>query len=93
MKKVTLKDESWENEHHTLEACLKDTGDLVLEGYDLGDSVKKYYGDIDFEYWHTVKAENVSDVLLQLIKEKFKSAKEFLQWLEEKEIPYKSTSF
>ena len=94
MRRITIKDERWEkNEHHKLEAYVNDTGDLVLAGYDAGDSVKEHYDDFDHEYWHTVKAEYVPAVLLWLIKEKFESAHAFVKWLEEKEIAHDSMSF
>ena len=95
MRKIRLKDERWgKNEYHTLDAVVNETGDLVLEGYDAGDSVKERFDDFDFEYWHTIKAEDVPQVLLLLVKEKITDkVHEFLAWLEENDIPYKSTSF
>jgi hypothetical protein len=58
--------------HYQLIAIVKDTGDLVLEGYDIGPTVEKCKGDIDYEYWRTVKAEHrhVPLVLLHLIKDR-----------------------
>jgi hypothetical protein len=89
MNEVTIYDEkSGDNEHHLLKVILKETGDLVMEGYDCGDSVKEFWGDFDYEYWLTVKEQNVSAVLLWLIKERFKSSSEFKTWLEDKKIEF-----
>ena len=66
---------------------------MVLEGYDCGDSVKKHHGDFDLEYWHTVEAKNIHDVLLNLIVDKFDSALDYLEWLKEKGIEVDTVSF
>jgi hypothetical protein len=79
--------------HYELTAIVKETGDLVLEGYDIGPTVEKCKGDIDYEYWRTVKAEHVPLVLLHLIKDRFKDESEFRVWLEEKGIPSIFTSY
>jgi hypothetical protein len=94
MKKVTIYDyKSKTNEVHSLIAEMKENGDLVLSGYDCGQSVEEYFGDFDHEYWLTVKAENISTVLLYLIKDQFKSDTGFRKWLEEKDIQFNFTSF
>ena len=94
MKKITIYDyRTKENEIHTLIAEIKENGDLVLSGYDCGESVKKFYGDFDHEYWLTVKAENMSSVLLYLVKDRFKSDSEFREWLNEKNIEFTFNSY
>lgn len=94
MKKLTIYDYTSEkDEHHTLSVEINDNSDLVLEGYDCGQSVKDFFGDFDYEYWLTVKSENVHEVLLQLIKDRFKSDSEFKHWLEEKDIKYDFFSY
>ena len=94
MKKITIYDnKTKDNEIHTLVAEIKENGDLVLSGYDCGQSVKKFFGDFDHEYWLTVKARNVSSVLLNLIKERFKDDTEFREWLNEKDIQFDFSSF
>ena len=35
-----------------------DTGDLVIEGQDVGSFVKDMFGDSDYEYWLTIKKEH-----------------------------------
>ena len=89
MKELTIYDEkSGANEHHILKLKLKEGGELVMEGYDCGDSVEEFWGDFDYEYWVTIKKENVPSVLLWLIKERFKSSSDFKLWLEEKKIEF-----
>jgi len=76
-----------------LAAVVTAAGDLVFEGQDIGPGVEKFFGDSDYEYWHTVKAEHVPVVLLQLIKDRFHTHAEFAAWLEQKGIPSELTSF
>ncbi len=70
-----------------LDAKIDDKGKLVLEGYDAGETSKKFWGDEDYEYWLTVDKQYKDSILLLLIKEKFTSDSKFKQWLEEKGIP------
>ncbi|MFX1567136.1 MAG: hypothetical protein ACFFCV_02080 [Promethearchaeota archaeon] len=94
MKKITIYDyQTKENEKHSLVAEIKENGDLLLSGYDCGQSVKEYFGDFDHEYWLTVKAEDISSVLLYLIKDRFKTDTKFREWLNEKEIQFNFSSF
>ena len=94
MKKIKIYDyKTNENEEHSLIAEIKDNGDLVLSGYDCGQSVKEFFGDFDHEYWLTVKSENISLVLLYLIKERFKNDIEFKDWLEKKNIKFQFYSY
>jgi hypothetical protein len=72
-----------------LEAYIEDNGELVLEGYDLGDKVEEWWGDADYEYWRRVSRDNVPRVLLELIKDCFHSDSMFAEWLAEKGIPSK----
>ena len=93
MKRVKIYDRRvGKNEHQVLEVYINDDGDLVFAGYDMGDFVKEYWGDFDYEYWLTIKAENIPTVLLLLIKECFeheifKNHSEFKTWLNKKKIP------
>ena len=94
MKKIKIYDyRTKENETHSLIAELNDEGDLILSGYDSGQSVKDFFGDFDHEYWLTVKSENVSAVLLHLIKDSFKSDTEFREWLEKNNIKFEFISY
>jgi hypothetical protein len=94
MKKITFYDyKTKENEIHRLVAEIKENGDLVLSGYDCGQSVKEFFGDFDHEYWLTVKAENLSSVILYLIKDRFKTDTEFRDWLNEKDVQFDFYSY
>jgi hypothetical protein len=80
---ITLKEvRSSDGQVSLLQAYIDDNGDLVLAGYDLGESVREVWGDSDYEYWRRVRAEHVPEVLLQLLKERFSVDTEFRQWLE-----------
>ena len=94
MKEIVLKDEKWgENEYQILKAVIKENGDLVFEGVDMGESVRVRFGDFDFEYWYIINAEKIPTMLLYLLKEKFRNISECLKWLKNHNIPYKSMSF
>ncbi len=80
VKKITIYDnKTKKNEIHSLIAEIKENGDLILSGYDCGQSAKVVFGDFDHEYWLTVKAENILTILLYLIKDRFKTDTEFRQ--------------
>ena len=94
MKKIKIYDyKTKENETHSLIAEIKDNGNLVLSGYDSGQSVKEFFGDLDHEYWLTIKEDNVFSVLLHLLKENFKNDTEFREWLERKDIQFEFYSY
>ena len=82
-----------DGEHHTLAAIVKPSGELVLEGYDIGKSVKKFLGDFDYEYWRPVKAEDVPEVPLHPIKDRFEKESDFVAWLKDKGIPSEFASY
>jgi len=91
--RVTIYDRTSEGDRNILRAVVTVAGDLELEGQDIGPGVEKIFGDSDYEYWHTVNAEYVPLVLLQLIKDRFQTRAEFAAWLEQKDIPSELTSF
>lgn len=76
-----------------LDAVIRENGDLVLEGCDNGEMVREIWGDFDYEYWITVKADYKDTILLHLIQEKFDSESKFKEWLKEKNIPWDFTSY
>jgi hypothetical protein len=76
-----------------LSAKIEENGNLVLEGQDLGEFVEERYGDGDYEYSLTVKAEYKDTILLNLIKERFADDSKFRDWLDEKQIPCEFWSF
>ena len=75
-------------EYSDLIAYVQGDGQLVMEGYDLGPSVKNLQGDSDYEYWIYVKPDDVPKVVLELIKDRFNSFSAFKDWLREKGIDY-----
>jgi hypothetical protein len=93
IKKVTMMEFKAERDSRHLDAKIDDEGNLVLEGYDIGDSVEEFWGDFDYEYWLTVSQEYKDTVLLLLIQEKFENSSAFKTWLEEKDIPHKFDSW
>lgn len=82
-----------ERDKRYLDALIDDEGKLVIEGYDIGESVKEFWGDSDYEYWLRVPQEWKDTVLLLLIKERFGLSSDFKKWLEDKEIPHKFESW
>jgi len=57
--RVTIYDRASGGDRNMLAAVVTAAGDLVFEGQDIGPGVEKFFGDSDYEYWHTVKAEHV----------------------------------
>lgn len=52
-----------------LRAEIRASGDHVLEGQDLGPLVDSVWGDSDYEYWVTVPAPRLDDLVTRLTKE------------------------
>lgn len=84
---------SEDGEVSLLEAYVKESGELVLEGYDRGKTTAAVMGDSDYEYWRTVAEEDVPRVLLELIKDRFESDVDFTDWLKSRGIDYRATSW
>lgn len=76
-----------DGEFSILTAYIDKDGSLLLDGYDIGDSVLKAWGDSDYEYWRRVRPEFLDIILLELLKERFDSDVKFHDWLQEKGIP------
>ena len=74
-----------------IDAEIKGTGDLQLSGQDVGEAPRKFYDDIDYEYWLTVSKEHKDDVLLLLIEKLYggnsSAVSEFRRLLESSGIP------
>ncbi len=87
IRKITLIKERTETDSRTVVAMIKKNGDLMLEGYDIGEAPKQFWGDSDYEYWRTVKKKYKDTILLWLIKERFDTDSAFSDWLSEKGIP------
>jgi hypothetical protein len=50
---------------------LKDDGEIVLEGQDMGRAVEAVWGDTDYEYWVRVAAPALPKLAFELLHEKF----------------------
>jgi hypothetical protein len=46
----------------TIEASFTSAGELLVEGYDVGKTVKEYWGSSDYEYSFTVSPEELIKV-------------------------------
>ena len=79
--------------HGTIDVSIMDNGDLDYGMYDFGSFVEDMWGKDDYEYDIIVRKEHIDDLLLQLIKEKFKTTSDFMEWLREKKIPYDASSW
>jgi len=93
LKEITLTEYKTDDISVQLVARIDDEDHLVLEGYDIGKSVKEFWGDSDYEYWLRVASDYKDTVLLWLIKERFTTSSEFRQWLDDKGIPNKFESW
>jgi len=71
---------------HKLTAAIQDNGDLVLEGYYDGRASEETWGG-DYDYWLTVPADQMPQLVLELIKDRFHETGAFRRWLDEREIP------
>lgn len=74
-------------------AYIDDHGDLVLETFDTGPNVEAAWGHDDYEFSRRVAAELVPKVLLELIRDRFDSERNFQLWLEQKGIPGEFSSW
>ena len=88
--RIELLHQADEDNSFHLEAQVKPSGELVLVGNDCGELPLACFGDDDYEYWRSVRAEDVPKVLLWLLKERFTSDVAFAAWCKEKQI---STGF
>lgn len=70
---------------------IDDAGELIYEQTDLGKRTAQLApngGDIDYEYWVTLKPEDAQKAVLTLIKDTFESQGDFKSWLDKKGIHY-----
>lgn len=43
----------------SMELYFKDTGQLIFEGYDIGQRVQEIWGESDYEYYYTIEPAEV----------------------------------
>jgi hypothetical protein len=55
IKKIVMQQYKTESVSVSLDAHVDDDGSLNLEGQDIGETVEKYWGDSDYEYFLYVK--------------------------------------
>ena len=81
----------------TTEAYFEQNGDLILYTQDIGEIFRRVWGDSDYEYWVTVKAEHKDEVLLALLSVlvggEENAADDFKNFLESKGIPCEFSSW
>ena len=87
MKKIVMQQYKTQSVPVSLDAYIDDDGSLNMGGQDIGETVEKYRGDSDYEYFLYVKKEDKQKIPLLLLKERFGSMADFLKWLDEKGIP------
>lgn len=98
-KEVVLRDERTTTDRRLLTARYKRKGDLVFQGQDIGESVKAFWGSIEYEWTWTVKAHdipklmtalNVRRELLREVKRRFSGPNAFRveTFLKESAVPY-----
>ena len=54
-----------------IQACIEESGNLVISGQDIGDAPEEFFGDLDYEYWLTVPAAEKDQLLLALIEKHY----------------------
>lgn len=84
MNRIIIYEEERPDIKISMELYFKETGQLVFEGYDIGERVKEIWGDVDYEYFYTIEPVEVKKLysllaiafadraaLLQAVKERF----------------------
>jgi hypothetical protein len=101
--KVVLREERRKGDYRFLSAEIKANGDLVFEGQDLGAGVEGAYGASEYEWYWTVKSEDIplferaiggkGNILNRLLDRFSKDkAAELFQYMQDNEIPFESWS-
>ena len=91
IRKVTLRESRTKNDYSVLEAYINKDGDLVMEGYDIGETPEKFWGDSDYEYGRVIKGKYKNKVLSGLIEDQFSVESDFKAWLDSKRVPRRSS--
>jgi hypothetical protein len=103
LKKIILRQEGSKNDSRYLSAELKNNGDLVFEGQDIGNGVKAIFGMSEYEWYWTVKATDIETLqnalgsqgpILELLKQNFSNEKaaDLYAFLNNNNIPFESWS-
>jgi hypothetical protein len=70
---------------------LNELGELIYEQTDLGKRTAELApngGDSDYEYWVIVQPIDANNVVLELIRDRFSTQRDFKKWLDRKNIKY-----
>jgi hypothetical protein len=54
---------------NTIDLVIRENGDVVLEGQDVGAAPREIFGDSDYEYWLTIRSEDKDRVFEGLLVE------------------------
>ena len=87
---VNLIDQKGSTSIH-IDVRIKDNGDLLFSGQDIGEAPQEIFGDSDYEYWLTVPAAEKDRLLLALIEKHYGGNSSVIsqlrELLESKKIP------
>ena len=87
IRELVMYEQRDKDDYSILTAKIEDNGNLMFEGYDIGNFPESFWGDSDYEYWLMVDKDYKDTILLWLIKERFENDSKFREWLNEKGIP------
>ncbi len=93
LNQVELQSEKIGTESSYLSALIKESGELVFEGQDLGPLCEQMLGDFDYEYWYTLSPAWKDHLLLQLLADRFKGCVPIREYLESHGIEFRITSY
>ena len=63
IREVTLREDRTEKDISILVAKIADDGDLMLEGYDVGEAPKQFWGDDDYEYFRVIDKKHKDTII------------------------------
>ena len=74
-----------------IDVRIKENGDLLFSGQDIGEAPEEIFGDSDYEYWLTVPAAEKDRLLLALIEQHYAGngslVSELRELMESQDIP------
>jgi hypothetical protein len=102
-KKVTLREEREPGDYRFLGAEIKDNGDLVFKGQDLGSGVEGVFGCTEYEWCWTIKKSDIPKLqgamggkgnIIDLLEKNFcnEKAADLYEFMQKHNIPFESWS-
>lgn len=102
-KKIILREERKAGDYRFLGAEIKDNGNLVFEGQDLGSGVEGAFGCSEYEWYWTIKEQDIPKLkdaiggrgnVLKLLEKNFSNEKaaNLYEFMQEHNIPFESWS-